>query len=89
MSGPEPCELHDEALRSGPGVTDDLVRLARSPIGDECRNCPVCRSAREFVELRLDEMVGRVFPHERGGEAAWERLQQAVRDVRVTVRRSP
>jgi hypothetical protein len=84
MPDPEPCELHDTLLFGRPEGAQDLVRLARSPIGDECRSCSVCRLAREYVTARLDEEAGRPVPTDQHSEAAWERLRSAVERVRAT-----
>jgi hypothetical protein len=81
----EPCDLHDAAIYVGPDEGESLLRLARSPIADECRNCPVCRLAREYVERRLDEQAGLDFPPDQNGEAAWRKLRAAVEGVKTTV----
>jgi hypothetical protein len=88
MPDPDSCDLHDAAVFGGAEEREVLLRLARSPIADECRSCPVCRLAREYVQRRLDERAGLVFPPDQSGEAAWRRLQAAVDSVKVSVHRS-
>lgn len=85
MTEADRCELHDVALVSSPDESEDLVRLARSPIGDECQRCTVCRLARVFVELRLAEDAGNDFPRDQSAKAAWERLQRAIASVKLSV----
>ena len=87
LSEPDPCDLHEAAIRVGSDEAETLHRLARSPIADECRSCAVCRLAREYVQRRLAEQAGRVFPPEESGEATWRKLQAAVNGVKVTVHR--
>jgi len=87
MLEPEPCDLHRSVTLAPPDEADELLRLARSPIGDECRNCAVCRLAREYVYRRLEERAGRVFPPDQTGEAVLLRLQAAVENAKVTVHR--
>jgi len=88
MVEPEGCELHQVAIFTAPEDAESLVRLARSPIGDDCQVCPVCRSAREFVERRLAEQAGRVFPPDQSGEAAWRKLQAAIETAKASVHKS-
>ena len=85
MVDPERHELHEVAIFSGEEQSETLERLARSPIGDECQTCPVCRYAREYVDRRLAELAGRVFPPGENGEAAWRKLQAAVENTKSTV----
>jgi len=85
MTDPMACELHEVAVFATAEDREELLRLTSSPIGDECQMCPVCRSAREYVGLRLAEKSGAVFPQDRNSEAAWSRLQTAVASVRTTV----
>lgn len=82
------CELHEVAIFSGERGTEDLLRLARSPIGDECQLCPVCRSAREYVELRLVERSGQEPPPGMSTDAAWKKLQAAVESAKTSMHRS-
>ncbi|MGA8543400.1 MAG: hypothetical protein WB947_07700 [Thermoplasmata archaeon] len=84
----DPCDLHDAAILAGPDEAETLLRLARSPIADECQRCSVCRLAREYVARRLEEKAGRVFPPSQNGEATWQRLQAAVEGVRIQTRGS-
>jgi hypothetical protein len=88
MTEPDGCELHDAAILSGAGESEDLLRLAHSPIGDECQRCSVCRLARVFVELRLAERAGNVFPRDQSAEAAWGKLQAAIASVKLSVRKA-
>ncbi|MFI5413681.1 MAG: hypothetical protein ACHQ0I_03750 [Candidatus Lutacidiplasmatales archaeon] len=88
MPETDPCQLHEVALFTGPEEPEILLGLARSPIGDECRTCTVCRLAREYVERRLDETAGRDFPPEQSAEAAWRRLQAAYENTKTTVHRT-
>ena len=85
MTDRDQCELHEAAVFNGPQETDDLLRLARSPIGDECQICSVCRSAREFIERRLAEQAGQVFPPGQNGDAAWKKLQNAIASAKLSV----
>jgi hypothetical protein len=80
------CELHDLVLFGGAEESEVLLRLARSPIGDECQRCLVCRSAREFVERRLAERAGEVFPPDQSGEAAQRKLQAAIDRAKTVIR---
>jgi hypothetical protein len=82
------CDLHEAAVFGGAEATDAMISLARSPIGDECQICPVCRTARKYVECRLAEKAGRVFPREGNSEAAWRELQAAIERAKLTVHRS-
>lgn len=88
MTGSEQCELHDAAVIVGPHESEDLVRLAQSPIGAECQYCPVCRYAREYVERRLAEESGVVPSSGEGANESWRKLQRAVAAVKTTVHRS-
>jgi hypothetical protein len=88
MADSERCELHEVAILIGTDETEDLLRLERSPIGDECRRCAVCRSAREYVARRLDERAGRVLPPDESGEAAWRNLQAAIAKARASIHQS-
>jgi len=88
MVDPGPCELHEVAILIGTDESEDLHRLAHSPIGDECRMCSVCRLAREYVERRLAEKAGQVFPPEENGEAVRRKLQSAVDAVKGSVHRT-
>jgi hypothetical protein len=85
MSETDRCELHEMAVLVGGSESEDLERLSRSPIGDECQRCAVCRLARVYVELRLAERDGAVFPPEQSAEAAWRRLQGAIESVKHSV----
>ncbi len=85
MADSDQCELHEVAVFNGPQEADDLLRLARSPIGDECQICSVCRSAREFIERRLAEQAGQVFPPGQNGDAAWKKLQNAIATAKLSV----
>jgi len=88
MVDPVSCELHEVAILAGPDDSEDLLRLARSPIADECRMCNVCRYAGEYVELRMAERSGQVFPPQENSEAVLRRLQSAVHAVKGTVHRT-
>jgi hypothetical protein len=88
MVEPAGCELHDVALFGGAEESEALLRLARSPIGDECQRCPVCRSAREYVERRLAERAGWVYPPDRSAEAAQRDLQAAIERAKASIRAS-
>ncbi len=85
MVDPDRCELHEAAVFAGPEETEALTRLARSPIGDECQICPVCRAAREYVERRIAEQTGYVSPPGENAEASWRKLQGAIRDAKTTI----
>jgi len=82
------CELHEVAILSREEEAEALVRLARSPIGDECQICPVCRSAREYVEIRLAEQSGASSSQGLSADAAWKKLQAAVETAKRSVRRA-
>jgi len=88
MAESEQCELHEVAIFGGEQGAEELARLARSPIGDECQICSVCRSAREFVERRLAEQAGQVFPPDQNGEAAWRKLQAAIAHAKLSTHRA-
>jgi hypothetical protein len=79
------CELHQAAILVGTDESESLLRLAHSPIGDECQMCSVCRLAREYIERRVAEQAGYVFPSDEGGEAILVKLQAAVASVKDTV----
>lgn len=79
------CELHEVAIFAGADEAEALVRLARSPIGDECQICPVCRSAREFVARRLAEQSGYALPPGESAEASWNKLQAAIREAKAAI----
>jgi len=85
MADPDRCELHEVAILIGTDESEDILRLGRSPIGDECRRCPVCRSAREYVQRRLDERSGLVFPPDQSGEAAWRNLRAAIERAKASI----
>ena len=87
MTDSEPCELHEVAVFSGPEKSEELLRLARSPIGDECQICPVCRSAREYVGRLLAERSGKALPVGEDSKSAWRDLQESVERVKTTVHR--
>lgn len=89
MTGSELCELHEAALFSRPEESEALLRLARSPIGDECQLCPVCRSAREYVGRLLAERTGETLPAGHDSQAAWKELQTSIGKVKSTVHPSP
>jgi len=89
MTGSEQCDLHDAAVGAGAHESDDLVRLAQSPIGDECQYCPVCRYAREYVERRLAEETGVALPANENASDSWRKLQSAVAAVKTTVHHHP
>jgi len=88
MADPEECELHEVALFAGKDEARELIRVAQSPIGDECQFCPVCRSAREFVERRLAEESGFVPPPGESAEVSWKKLQGAIEAARTAIRRT-
>jgi hypothetical protein len=89
MDESDQCELHEAAMFTGAGDAEDLLRLARSPIGDECQICPVCRAAREFVERRMAEQSGFVPPSGESADASWSKLQVAVQYAKSTIHRTP
>lgn len=89
MRDSDQCELHDAAIFAGPDETEALLRLSRSPIGDECQRCPVCRSAREFIEVRLAELQGRVLPPQQNSETAQKKLQAAIEVAKASVHKRP
>ena len=84
MVDPGPCELHEVGLFLGTDDSRVLLQLARSPIADECRMCSVCRLAREYMEVRIAELSGHVFPPEENGAAIQRELQSAVNAVKAT-----
>jgi hypothetical protein len=88
MDDSDPCDWHEAAIFGGKDGSEALLQLARSPIGDECQRCPVCRSAQEYVERRLAEKAGRVLPPTQNGDAAWKELRAAVDSVRASPRKS-
>lgn len=88
MVDPDRCELHDVALFVEEDEAEALLRLARSPIGDECQVCPVCRSAREYVERRLTEQAGYVPPPGENAEAAWRKLQVAIEEAKASIHKT-
>jgi hypothetical protein len=85
MPDTDPCRLHEVAILVGADRSPELLTLGQSPIGDECRSCPVCRSARTYVRRRLDERSGRVLPEGEDGQAAWRELQRAVAAARSAI----
>jgi len=85
MVEPDRCELHEVAILVSESEADELLRLARSPIGDECQICPVCRTAREFVERRLVEKAGYVPPPGESADASWTKLQSAIHGARSKI----
>jgi hypothetical protein len=85
MEDPDRCELHEAAVFAGEDETEDLLRLARSPIGDECQICPVCRAAREFVERLIAEKTGYVPPPGESADVSWQKLQQAIQGAKATI----
>jgi len=87
MEDPEKCELHQVAIIATDEEAEDLLRVAHSPIGDECQFCPVCRSAREFVERRLAEGSGHVAPPGESANDSWAKLQTAIEHARSTIHR--
>ena len=88
MVDTDQCELHDAVILVGAEESEDFVRLARSPIGDECQRCTICRFAREYVERRLAEEAGGRLPPGESAGAAWEKLQGAIAAVKDSVRRA-
>jgi hypothetical protein len=89
MADPDECELHEVVLSAEADEAKELIRVAQSPIGDECQYCPVCRSAREFVERRLAEESGYVPPAGESADASWKKLQRAIENARVAIHRAP
>jgi len=83
------CELHDVAIVIGTDQSESLLRLGHSPLGDECQHCQVCRSAREYIQRRLDERSGRTLPAGENAEAAWKKLRAAVEHARTSIRHAP
>ena len=88
MGKSDECELHEVALFVGEDESEALLRLARSPIGDECQICPVCRSAREFVERRLAEQAGFVPPPGESATVSWNKLQAAIQGAKSTIHKT-
>jgi len=88
MAEPDHCELHEVAVFANEGGTEDLLRLARSPIGDECQICPVCRAAREYVARLASERSGHVPPPGENADASWQKLQRAISNAKSSIRRS-
>jgi len=88
MGDSDRCELHEVAIFAGEGGADELVRLAHSPIGDECQICPVCRAAREFVARRLAEQSGFIPPAGENADASWAKLQTAVQRAKTTIHKT-
>lgn len=88
MGESDRCELHEVAIFVAEDETEDLLRLARSPIGDECQICPVCRAAREFVERLTVEKAGYVPPPGENAEASWQKLQTAIQNAKATIRKT-
>jgi len=86
MVEPDRCELHEVAVFANEDEAGDLLRLARSPIGDECQICPVCRAAREYVARLLAERSGQVPPAGEGADASWQQLQRAIQDAKASIR---
>jgi hypothetical protein len=85
MGDSDACQLHEAAILMGSDRSEALLRLGRSPIGDECQRCHVCRSARAYVLRRFDEAAGRVLPPDQNGEAAWRELQRAVESAKAAI----
>jgi hypothetical protein len=88
MEDRDRCELHETAVLAGEDETEDLLQLARSPIGDECQICPVCRAAREYAERLLAERTGYVPPPGESADASWKKLQQAIQAAKATIVKS-
>ena len=57
MVDADPCQLHEVAILIGTDESENLLRLGRSPIGDECRRCQVCRSARTVRPATIGRTV--------------------------------
>jgi hypothetical protein len=87
MVDADSCALHDVAIVIGTDESEDLLRLGHSPLGDECRRCPVCRSARTYVQRRLDERAGLRPPPGQGSDVAWKELLNAVETAKHAIRR--
>lgn len=85
MVEPDRCELHEVAVFAEEGEAEDLLRLARSPIGDECQICPVCRAAREYVERLVAERSGQVPPPGESADVSWQKLQRAIQGARTSI----
>ncbi len=85
MSASDPCELHEVAILIGVNESEALLRLART-LGDECRTCDVCRSARAYVDRCLRERAGERFAEGDDARSAWARLRTAVESARRTIR---
>jgi len=86
MHGPDRCDLHDAALQATAGKPEVFLRWASTPIGEECRRCPVCRTARTYIERGLAERAGRVPPAGESADVAWRQLQSAVAEARSAIR---
>jgi hypothetical protein len=89
MSELDPCGLHEAAVVASADESEELLRLAHSPIGDECQRCTVCRAARTYIERRLAERAGRPLPANQNAEVAWRQLQAALVDLRTSLHRAP
>jgi len=85
MAEPDGCEFHEVALVADKGEAESLLRLARSPIGDECQICPVCRAAREYVERLVAERSGYVPPPGENANASWQKLQRAIQGAKTSI----
>jgi len=86
MVEPDRCELHEVAVFANEGEAGDLLRLAQSPIGDECQICPVCRAAREYVERLVAERSGYAPPVGESADASWQKLRRAIEGARTSIR---
>ena len=85
MPPSDECDWHGAAIHAGPEESELLLRLAQSPIGDECQRCAICYYAQEYVERRLAERAGQVFAPDQSADATWRKLRAAVEDVRPRV----
>jgi hypothetical protein len=88
MAGSDVRPLHAVAILIGTDESEAFLRLSQSPIGDECQRCHVCRSAREYVQRRLDERSGRVLPPDQNGDVAWRSLRTAVESAKASIHES-
>lgn len=87
MNEGDRCGLHEAVVFGAPESTEALLELSRSPIGDECQVCPVCRGAREYIAVKLAEQRGQVLPPDETSAVALKKLQAAIEATKASVRR--
>jgi len=89
MAESDRCDLHEVAVRIGSDESEAFTSLRRSPLGDDCQHCHVCRAARTYVERRLGELERPGATTGAAREAAWRELQSAVVAARSAIRPPP